>query len=253
MSLVVTASAAVATICLVLSSVSSNWRLGPQSVAVIAPWNWKASLLSSTLFWRTAILPLTASTRTVYAVAAPPSTSTTLASNTGRTVPSAYARDRSRTCCCWAKPGTLKRVQPSESVTFDSEPSETLRPMLAAAFTHAAVGDRLADGTEVALVLTSEEETYWTAPLPTPTVTMLSRAGAGPPKSWRKSTARAVLPASFWSLTRVRPFIWAAESPNTEAWATSHDLAAVAASLEVAAPREPATGEMDEGVPKVFQ
>src|SRR3954453_22619829 len=125
--------------------------------------------------------------------------------------------------------------------------------MLAAAFTHAAVGERVAAGTEEAMVRTSEEETYWMAPLPTPTVTMLSSAGAGPPKSCRKSTARAGLPASFWSLTRVRPFIWPAESPNTEAWATSHDLAAVAASLEVAVPRVPATGEMDEGVPKVFQ
>src|SRR4051794_29160106 len=246
MSLVVTASAAVAPICLVLSSGSSNWCLGPQSVAVIAPWDWEASLLSSTLFWRAMIFPLTAATLAGGALAAPPPTSTTLASKTGRTVPSAYASERSLTCCSWAKPGTLNRVQPSASVALPSEPRETLRPMLVAAFTQAAGAERVAAGTEVALVRASEEETYWMAPLPTPTVTMLSIAGAGPPKSWRKSTARALLPASFWSLTRVRPFIWAAERPNTEACETSHDRAAVAAS-PLAAPRLPERGEIDDG------
>ncbi len=70
------------------------------------------------------------------------------------------------------------------------------------------MGESVAAGTDVAVVRTSEEETYWMAPLPTPTVTMLPSAGDGPPKSWRKRTARAVLPASFWSLTRVRPCIW---------------------------------------------
>jgi len=59
------------------------------------------------------------------------------------------------------------------------------RPMLVAALTHAAVGESVAAGTEVALVRTSEEETYWIAPLPTPTVTMLPIAGDSSPKVWR--------------------------------------------------------------------
>ena len=41
-------------------------------MAVTAPWNWKASLLLSTWFWRSRTLPSTASTSSVYAEAAPP-------------------------------------------------------------------------------------------------------------------------------------------------------------------------------------
>ena len=48
MSLVVTASAAVATMDLLLPSLTSNWCLGPQPVAVTVPWNWYESLAWST-------------------------------------------------------------------------------------------------------------------------------------------------------------------------------------------------------------
>ena len=189
----------------------------------------------------------------MYAEAAPPWTSTTLASKAGRTVPSAYANERRRTCCSWANPGAVKRVQPSLSVILESEPRDTVRPMLVAALTHAAVGESVAAGTDVALVRTSEEETYWMAPLPTPTVTMLPSAGEGPPKFWRKRTARALLPASFWSLTRVRFFSWSAERPNRVACEPSQARAAATASPEVALPRVPETGEIEAGVPKLFQ
>ena len=66
----------------------------------------------------------------MYAVAAPPLTSTTLASKTGRTVPSAYARERRRTCCSWAKPGDREAGPAEVSVILASEPRETVRPML---------------------------------------------------------------------------------------------------------------------------
>ena len=198
-------------------------------------------------------MPVTASTSEVYAVALPPWASTTLASKTGRTVPFASATERSRDSWSWAKPATLNRVQPSLVVTSVILVLLTARPTLAAAFCQAPVAESVAPGTEVAVERASEEETYWIAPSPTPTVTMLSIAGAGPPKSWRKSTARASLPARGWLLTRSRPPIWAGVRPNRSAWEPSQARAAVTALLEEAVPRLPSGFEMLAGVPNRFQ
>ncbi len=94
----------------------------------------------------------------------------------------------------------------------------------------------------------SDEETYWIAPLPTPTVTTPSTAGEREPNFWRKSTARALESASFWLFTSSRSATWAALRPRREAWLESQPRAAVAASPE-AAPRVPLSGEMEDGVP----
>ena len=128
MSLVVTTLAAVATIWRVLSSLTWNWCFGPHAVAVTVPWNWKASELWSTLFCRTSTLPVTASTISVYAAALPPSTSITLASKTGRTLPSASGRARRRAICCWGRPATLKLVQPDFDTMSEILPALTSLP-----------------------------------------------------------------------------------------------------------------------------
>ena len=79
---------------------------------------------------------------------------------TGRTEPSASARARSRTVCCWAKPGTVRRVQPPETAETMSAtaPAGTVRPTFAAALSHPSSGLRTAAG-GVPVVLAIEEET----------------------------------------------------------------------------------------------
>jgi hypothetical protein len=129
-------------------------------VAVTLPVNWKASLLFSAWFWRCRTLPVTASTISVYANAEPRWTSTTLASKTGRTEPSARARARSRTCCSCAKPGTVSRVQPPLvfEVMASRSPVSRARPTLAAARAHAWSGESSA-AAGVPVVRVIDEET----------------------------------------------------------------------------------------------
>src|SRR6478735_161478 len=251
MSLVVTTMAAVATIWRVLSSLTWNWCLGPQAVAVTVPWNWKASELWSTLFWRTSTLPVTASTTSVYAEALPPWTSITLASKTGRTEPSARGRARRRAICCWGRPATLKLVHPDVVATSEILSALTSRPTFFAASSQAAVGVRVGAGADP-VARESEEETNCTLPAPMPTVTRPPTAGASEPNFWRNSTARAGESANGWSLTTSRASTSEAESPSRVAFDLSQPRAA-ATGAPVAAPRDPVVGAIVDGVPREFQ
>ena len=105
-------------------------------------------------------MPVTASTRLVKASEAPPVTSTTLASRTGRTLPSAIGRARRRTCCSWAKPGTVSRVHPPLTVFVmaGTWAAGTPTDRLAAAFSQPSSGVSTAAGI-TPVVRASEEET----------------------------------------------------------------------------------------------
>ena len=82
-----------------------------------------------------------------------------------------------------------------------------------------------------------------------PTVTMLARAGVRVPNRWRSSTARAPLPARRCTLTSSRRDIAVALRPNAAACCRSQARAASSGSLEVARPRDPSAGRIEDGVP----
>ena len=126
--------------------------------------------------------------------------------------------------------------------------------MLVAAFTQAAAGESVAAGTEEAVVRTSEEETYWIAPLPTPTVTMLSSAGSGTAEVLAEEHRAGGAAGELLVVDQGEALHLGGGEPEHRRRARpATTCAAVAASLEVAAPRVPETGEMEAGVPKAFQ
>ena len=95
---------------------------------------------------RTSTFPVTASTNDVYALAAPPATWTTLASKTGRTVPSDSPSARRRTCCSRAKPGTSSRVHPPDLLVSTSAAAAPASPTSSAARSQACTGPSVAAG-----------------------------------------------------------------------------------------------------------